>query len=132
MTQKNNSKGDNSWFRGQMHSPTFINCAVSNLGFKCTNVQYVCLFWNQLNLYAGKSNRSWKERLQSFFFKSVNIWDRKMFYTSFWKLEASVFTSKNFSLKKILPLDFLALFICTTWLLTCSSWTWYSFLVSKM
>ena len=39
-----------------------------------------------------------------FVFKSVNIWDRKMFYTSFGKLEASVFTV-NSRFKKDLKLQ---------------------------
>jgi hypothetical protein len=35
-------------------------------------------------------------KAQDIFFKSVNISERRMFYTSFWKLGTSVFTSKNF------------------------------------
>ena len=43
----------------------------------------------------GKSNSGWKEGSRSFL-KPVIIWDRKMFYTIFWKLGDSVFTSKKF------------------------------------
>ena len=56
---------------------------------------YEKLLYHYLIYIPGKSNRGWKGRLQIFFFNSVNIWDRKMFYTSFWKLGASVFTSKK-------------------------------------
>ena len=45
---------------------------------------------------AGKPSRAGRELATGFFFfKLVNVSDRKMFFTSFWKLVALVFSSKN-------------------------------------
>ena len=47
--------------------------------------------------YLSQGNLLGLERkAPGFFFKPVNIWDGRMCYTSFWKLGAIVFNSKNF------------------------------------
>ena len=58
---------------------------------------YEKLLYHYLIYIPGKSNRGWKGRLQ-IFFSTLSIFEihRKMFYPSFWKLGASVFTSKFF------------------------------------